>query len=221
MGCGGVPVTPGYTAVVKEPKPALNRTGQPRRATRRRPAGQLERRRCPSWLEAVSALEPEEAAKILRNAVPAPPSPPSSTGTPTPPQFLSWEDFITRTTSAERRAWCARKTKVANRPRLVSDSPDSKITAKDVWKVLAAARGRCAYCQSLAVEQRPSRHVGAPVTWESAGRRIDSLSHRVIRFHGGPNTLDNLAWSCLWRNTWPDERLPGATDHGGHFPAIA
>lgn len=44
--------------------------------------------------------------------------------------------------------------------------------------------------------------------------RIGSLGHVVARFNGGANTPDNLAWSCLWCNTRPNERQPGATDRG-------
>jgi hypothetical protein len=106
----------------------------------------------------------------------------------------------------------------ANGPRLMSGSPSEKVSADDVWQVLAAARGRCAHCGSLAVENRPSRPDGAPVPWDTVGRRIGSLGHRISRFNGGDNTRENLVWSCLWCNTWLGERRPGATDHGGYFP---
>lgn len=209
---------PGCGATTQDYTPCECPEGKPA-AEPPRPVATREAPTLPELLAAVSALEPKQAAEVLQRAVPAPPAPPLSSAAPAAPQFASWHDFIDRTTVAERRQWCARKAKVANRPRLMSGSPATKITAADVWTVLAAARGRCAHCGSLAVEQRPSRQDGAPVPWESAGRRVGSLGHQVSRFHGGLNTLDNLVWSCLWCNTWPVERRPGATDHGGYFPA--
>jgi hypothetical protein len=195
-------------AVVLDYTPCECTSNEPVAVEPSRPSLVREAPTLPQLLGAVSALEPEQAVKVLRRAVLAPLSPQPSSGTPPPPQFVSWQDFIARTTAAQRREWCARKAKVANRPRLMSGSPISKITAGDVWKVLAEACGRCAHCGSLAVERRPSRQDGAPVPWESAGRRIGSLGHQVSRFHGGLNTVDNLVWSCLWCNTWPSERRP-------------
>lgn len=96
----------------------------------------------------------------------------------------------------------------------MSGVPLTKVTVEDVLAVLTAAEGRCVHCGSLAVERRPSRADGGPLPWAPVGRRIGSLGHIVGRFHGGANTLDNLAWSCLWCNTWQSERTPGATDHG-------
>ena len=172
----------------------------------------------PELLEAVSALQPEQAAAILARAVPAPLSPPPQSGAPPAPRFASWADFIAQTTPAERRAWCARKAKKANAPRLMSGSPSEKVGADDVWQVLAAARGRCAHCGSLAVENRPSRPDGAPVPWDTVGRRIGSLATGSAGSTVADNTRENLVWSCLWCNTWLGERRPGGTDHGGYFP---
>jgi hypothetical protein len=100
----------------------------------------------------------------------------------------------------------------------MSGNPSDKIGVDDVWQVLVAARGQCAYCGSLAVENRPSLPDGTPVPWDTVGRRIGSLGHRISRFNGGDNTPENLVWSCLWCNTWLGERRPGGTDHGGYFP---
>lgn len=137
---------------------------------------------------------------------------------PAPPAFLSWEDFLTRTKAAEVMAWCRAKAKKANGSRLISGKPAVRVTAEDVWGVMAAARGCCAYCGSLAVQKRPSAQGGQPLPWEEVGRRIGSLGHIVPRFDGGTNTPDNLCWSCLWCNTYPGEGRPGATDHGGLQP---
>lgn len=168
---------------------------------------------------AVADLPAEQAAKILARAHPAPPvAPPERPGEPSPPLYTSWNDYLAKTTPAMRRRWCAAKTKKANAPRLMSGSPALVITADDVWAVLEAARGRCAHCGSLAVEKRPSMPNGSPAPWEHVGRRIGSLGHRTSRFQGGANNQDNLIWSCLWCNTWPDQRVPGALDHGGYFP---
>jgi hypothetical protein len=135
-----------------------------------------------------------------------------------PPVYASWEDFVSRTTPAQRMAWCRAKAKKANRPRLMSGPPDVKIKGEDVWAVLKAAGGRCEYCGSLAVENRPSAPSGKPLPWVQVGRRIGSLGHRVARFSGGSNARDNLSWACLRCNTWPQERRPGATDYGGIQP---
>lgn len=134
------------------------------------------------------------------------------------PAYASWTDFLERTTPTVRMAWCRAKAEKANLPRLMSGVPEAMITAQDVWRVLEAAQGRCAHCGSLAVEKRPSTVKGAPLPWEHVGRRIGSLGHRIARFNRGKNAPSNLCWSCLWCNTWPDERQPGARDHGGWHP---
>jgi hypothetical protein len=69
------------------------------------------------------------------------------------------------------------------------------------------------------LKQHQLQHKEAhPLPWASIGRRIGSLGHVISRLHGGTNRLENLAWPCLWCNTWQSERRPGATDHGGLFP---
>ena len=162
--------------------------------------------------EAVSRLPPDQAKEIMARARPRPSAPPP-VGEPPPVVYASWEDYLVRTTSSERRRWCAAKAAKANSPRLMSGRPETMISADDVLAVLEEARGQCAYCGSLAVERCP------PGPWGQVGRRIGSLGHRVARFNGGPNTRANLAWCCMWCNTWPEERIMGATDHGGYFPA--
>ena len=162
-------------------------------------------------------LPPEQAARIT--GVPAPTAPPSETApTSVPPVYTSWADYTARTTDAQRRRWCTTKAKKANAKRLMSGAPEQAITTNDVAAILTAARGRCAHCGSLAVENRPSAPNGAPLPWEHVGRRIGSLGHAVARFHGGTNAVGNLVWSCLWCNTWQSERTPGASDHGGYYP---
>lgn len=187
--------------------------------------------RGPTWAqltERVSTLPADRARKILDRARPAPAAPdpqrapvPPTSGLPTPvpdPVYASWDDYLARTTRQDRRRWCAVKVRTANRARLMSGCPAERITVDDVWAVLAKARGRCAYCGSLALEPRPTGNGGAPLPWEHVGRRIGSLSHRRSRFEGGANTGENLVWSCLWCNTWPSERTPGASDRGGLHP---
>lgn len=137
------------------------------------------------------------------------------------PIYLSWSDYLERTTKTERLRRCYAAAKKANRKRLLSAAPTERMTGHAVWAVLEAAKGRCAHCGSLAVESRPSDGRGAPVAWAQVGRRVGSLDHARARYAGGDNFLENLAWSCLWCNTWPAERRRGATDHGGYFPVEA
>jgi hypothetical protein len=139
---------------------------------------------------------------------------------PEPPQpaFASWADYLARTSERQRMARCYAAAKKANRKRLLSDVPFTQLSAQDVWAVMEAAKGRCAHCGSLAVENRPSSPTGAPVPWAQVGRRIGSLEHVRWRYGGGSNDLSNLAWACLWCNTWPTERRPGALDHAGYYP---
>lgn len=171
-------------------------------------------------LDFAAGLLPAQAHDLLARAQIA--TPPSAArgpaADPGPPAYLSWEDFLTQADAAEVMVWCRAKAKRANGKRLMSGEPEARITAQDVWSVMAAACGRCAYCGSLAVQKRPSTPTGQPLPWEKVGRRIGSLGHIVPRFDGGTNTPDNLCWSCLWCNTYPDEGRLGATDHGGLQP---
>lgn len=134
------------------------------------------------------------------------------------PVFASWQDYLAKTTPAERRLRCRLTAKRANRQRLLSASVSIKLLEDDVWAVIEAAEGRCVHCRSLAVEARPSSANGAPLPWEHIGRRIGSLEHLRSRISGGDNHRENLAWACLWCNTWENERRPMADDHGGYYP---
>ena len=135
-----------------------------------------------------------------------------------PPVYESWSDYMQRATKKELRERCSQIAVRANRWRLMSGVPIERITSRDVWAVLDAARGRCGTCGSLAVERRPSRPNGAPAPWEAVGRRVGSLGHVVQRVRQGSNTPDNLIWQCLWCNTWPKEANWGATTSGGFYP---
>jgi hypothetical protein len=100
--------------------------------------------------------------------------------------------------------------------KLAALPPKFKITKHHVWEVMSAAQGRCAYCGSLAVEYAPTKDaIGGLDGWAQIGRRIGSLDHVASR----ENHPDNLAWCCYWCNTWPEERRPLATDHGGYYPS--
>lgn len=79
---------------------------------------------------------------------------------------------------------CAMKAKRANRPRSMSGTPSTKLTANDVLAVFEAADGRCVYCRSLAVESRPSLANGSPGA-VGAGRPAD----RLARPRRGPPVL--------------------------------
>ncbi len=134
------------------------------------------------------------------------------------PAYISFADFLERTTFAMRIARCRAAAKKAGRPRVLSPPPRHRLSGHDVWNVIEASRGRCVYCGSLAVENRPSKPNGAPAAWAQVGRRIGTLEHQYWRAAGGDNDLSNLAWCCLWCNTWESERRQGATDHGGFYP---
>lgn len=170
-------------------------------------------------LNRAGQLPEDQAATLIARIQPAPRQPEFDADDDRPlPRFASWADFLARTTAADRQRWCGRKAKTANRERLMSGRPEAQITGSQVWAVLESARGRCAHCGSLAVENRPSKPNGAPAPWAAVGRRIGSLEHVESRFEGGANCAGNLAWCCLWCNTWQTERRLGATDHGGWFP---
>jgi hypothetical protein len=132
-----------------------------------------------------------------------------------PPKFRTWEEFIQNTPATVILAWCNRKASRANRKRLLSAAPNVRITGDNVLAVLQNAKGRCRYCNSLCIENRPSGPNGAPIAWANVGRRIGSLGHIDSRIGGGDNDVSNLSWECLWCNTWASERRYGATDHGG------
>lgn len=159
--------------------------------------------------ERLSRLPQERARKIISRARPAPLSPAAGKSAPGPPGYASWDDFLARTSPADRRKWAAAKAKKANSERLMSGRPTERIAADDILAVLESAQGRCTHCGSLAVERRPSGQDGRPLPWEAVGRRIGSLGHLTARVFGGANTPSNVAWSYLWCNTWPQERTPG------------
>ena len=141
---------------------------------------------------------------------------------PPPLVFLSWDDYLAKTSIGERMTRCSATAKRANRKRLLSATVETRLSGQDVWAILEAAQGRCVHCNSLAVENRPSNPVtGAPAPWDPIGRRIGSLEHIRTRYHGGGNDRENLAWACLWCNTHRRGRRPQATDHGGYHPSAA
>lgn len=164
---------------------------------------------------------PEAALRAMAQAHPVDVGPRSGPPASVTPQYASWDDWLQGVSAAEIRRWCQQMAHTANRPRLLSGVPLVRVSPGVVWRVLADAEGRCAYCGSLAVERRPSGAHGQPIAWAGVGRRVGSLGHRKARFKGGGNEVENLAWSCLWCNTWLSERRPGATDHGGFYPPTA
>jgi hypothetical protein len=141
----------------------------------------------------------------------------SAAPTPGPPlpQFHTFAEYLERVPHQQIMAVCRRRAQKANADRLMSGPPARRVTADEVFAVMKTAQGRCCHCGSLCLESRPSKANGAPLPWANVGRRIGSLHHLVPRISGGDNDPANLAWSCLWCATWPTERRPGATDHGG------
>lgn len=123
------------------------------------------------------------------------------------PKYTSWDDFLTRSTHAQRMEWCKAKARRASRS-------STRLTSADVMAVLCNAEGRCCYCGSLAVEKCP------PGTWALVGRRIGTLEHRDALLRGPErNEPGNLAWCCHWCNTHENQRIRGATNAGGLYPA--
>ena len=113
--------------------------------------------------------------------------------------YESWSDYLAKTSEAERMRWCAKKAIRANtRNRRLHPMYEAvAITNKDVWTALEAARGRCVYCGSLALERKPVRG-----RWEAMGRRIGSLEHM-----GSGRSV--IAWCCLLCNSQPRFRPKG------------
>lgn len=153
-----------------------------------------------------------------RNSPPKIQWPSVETGPAPEPTYLSFADYLHRTTYKQQMARCHRAAANANRKRLLSPRPKHALTGADIWNLIETALGRCSYCGSLAIESRPSKPNGAPALWAQVGRRIGSLEHRNWRALGGDNDLNNLAWCCLWCNDWPGDRKAGALDHGGFYP---
>lgn len=115
--------------------------------------------------------------------------------------FESWEDYLAKTTHAEQMRWVGEKARRANEYRwtLVRGIHMEQITRDDVWAVLEAAKGRCRWCGSLALEKWTKRPQGEP--WSAFGRRVGTLDHKVASALGGLNVPENLAWSCACCNS--------------------
>ena len=105
-------------------------------------------REAPTWsqpAERLAQLWPSRAERILASVTPAPRRPAPPTGEiPPMPGYATWTDFLQRSVPGERGHWCVTKARKANRERLMSGRPETRITAEDVWTILEAARGRCA-----------------------------------------------------------------------------
>lgn len=138
------------------------------------------------------------------------------------PIYMSFADYMARTTNTERMGRCYAASKRANRVHrpLTPTHALPKLTGPGVWGLIEKAKGRCMYCRSLAVERRPSvEGRGYALPWAEIGRRIGSLEHiDPYVIDGTKNALSNLGWACLWCNVHPDQRVPFAADHGGFYP---
>ena len=100
--------------------------------------------------------------------------PGTSSTDPPPLVFLSWDDYLAKTSIGERMTRCSATAKRANRKRLLSATVETRLSGQDVWAILEAAQGRCVHCDSLAVENRPSN----PVTGRSRSVGSHWPSHR-------------------------------------------
>ena len=78
-------------------------------------------------------VTPELRAATRRAMATAKPEPIEPVPAPAP-LFTSWANYLLLTTPGERRAWCAKKAKGANRPRLMSG--DALGAAPDGWPPL-------------------------------------------------------------------------------------
>jgi len=144
----------------------------------------------------------------------------------TDPLYSSWSNYLNRVPWAKLRRRCLDIAKRANRKRLLSPTPNVRLTGLDIWRVLRDARGRCVHCGSLAVENLPSGSKQSR-SWASIGRRAGSLEHLQPRYRGGDNHHENLAWACMWCNNLVAEQERkqdgspiGALDHGGFYPDL-
>ncbi len=134
-------------------------------------------------------------------------------GTTEPAVFADWVDYLARTPRAERLSMCAARTARVN------ENTAERVTTDNVWQMVESAEGRCVHCGSLCLQRLPYDPVSKKkLPWAHVGRRIGSVTHLIRRADGGSSHLSNLAWSCLWCNTWRCERIVGATDHGGLIP---
>ena len=166
-------------------------------------------------------VTPELRAATRRAMATAKPEPIEPVPAPAP-LFTSWANYLLLTTPGERRAWCAKKAKGANRPRPMSGDALGAVSAAEVLEIMERSHGRCHHCGSLAVERRPSDPInGAPMPWAAVGRRIGSLEHLVNVVEGGTNDAANLAWCCLWCNTWDTERRTPARSSGTRSPTTS
>lgn len=101
----------------------------------------------PELVERLAEVDPAVAEKVIARLHPAPSTPPPPRPVALPdPVYSSWEHFLASTMESQRRAWYAKKTKVANPDRLMSGPVEHRITTDDVIAILLAARGRCHYC---------------------------------------------------------------------------
>jgi HNH endonuclease len=61
------------------------------------------------------------------------------------------------------------------------------------YQVQKRAEGRCEYCGL------PEEHTDAPF----------QLDHIIAEKHGGPSTMENCAWSCMYCNSYKGPNLAG------------
>lgn len=147
------------------------------------------------------------------------------------PVYKSYADYRSKMSGTQLRK------KLNEHARTARNRYGCQTSGFDVWQVFVQAKGRCAYCGSLAVEAKPISKAGKAKRWKSIGRRIGSFDHVknerrlsiLAQFRAGkrrialdPNPKLLFAWSCLTCNASSNEphlkRQRGATDHGGFYP---
>ena len=110
---------------------------------------------------------------------------------------------------------CAKRTKRANEPHMMPETPERRLNADDVLRrIVEAAKGMLLLLRIPLVEKLPyDPATKKKLPWGHIGRRVGSLnSHHAA----GVRRNHVPTWpNRLWCNTWHCERVAGATDHGG------
>lgn len=131
--------------------------------------------------------------------------------------FHTWDDFE-HMNEADRLRRYEEEAKATIQNGLLSRRARKHIDGQEVAIILRAARGRCHYCKSLAIESRPPNWQDTPSLWAPIGRRIGMVAYQAVPSATSRKSVMSPIWCCLWCNTWPDERNANAVDHGGHHP---
>jgi hypothetical protein len=154
---------------------------------------------------------------LLTDRLRPPPRNTETTPVPPPVRFRTWDNFVTMNES-DRLQRCEDEAKFASQNGFLPWHNPKHLDGQGVSLLLNAARGRCHYCKSLALESRPAEWEDAPSVWTPIGRRIGTVAYDAEPGINGCKGTIRPIWCCLWCKTWPDERKAEAPDHGGYYP---